>query len=241
MCKALMLKEALPENKQQEPDQQDRFQFFNDSYGLVLISIIIAIIITAALPETRWDFVLNVVILGMTLQLAQWASHEQPKTILTGTLALVISTIITIIYAYIGIDRFIWIPALICTLLIAVTPIDIVRRLLTHKVVNTRTVLGALCIFLLFGLFFAYLCATLGPLIHIPIFVQVKTPSLSDDLYFSYMTLTTVGYGDLTPGCGLMRALAVVEALGGQLYLVTVIALLVGNFGMSRNRQGTDQ
>src|SRR5438067_1612517 len=112
MCKALMIKEALPENKQQEPDQQqDRFQFFNDSYGLVLVSIIIFIILTAALPETLWDFVPNVIVLGITLQLAQWASHEQPRKILVGTLGLIISTIITLIYARIGINRFIWIPA----------------------------------------------------------------------------------------------------------------------------------
>src|SRR5438128_1293155 len=170
MCKALMIKEVLPENEQQEPDQQDQFQFFNDSYGLVLISIIISIIVTAVLPETSWDFVLNVIVLGITLQLAQWASHEKTRTILIGTLGLVTSTIITVIYACIDIKQFIWIPALICTLLIAVTPIDIVRRLLTHKVVDARTVLGALCIYLWFVLFFAYLCATVGSLIHIPVF-----------------------------------------------------------------------
>lgn len=73
-----------------------------------------------------------------------------------------------------------------------------------------------------------------------PIFVQAKHPSQSDDLYFSYITLTTVGYGDLTPDSGLTRALVVVEALSGQLYLVTVVAVLVGNFGMSRTRSDTD-
>jgi voltage-gated potassium channel Kch len=232
-----MIKEALPKNRQQEPRQQNFFQSFNDSYGLVLTSIIISIIVTALLPETPWDFVLNVIVLGITLQLAQWASHEQPRTILLG---LVACTIIAVIFARIGIGRFMWIPALICTLLIAVTSIDIVRRLFSHKIVNTRTVMGALCIYLLFGLFFAYLCATIVTLTHIPLFVQVKKPSLSDDLYFSYITLTTVGYGDFTPGSGLTRALVVVEALSGQLYLVTVVALLVGNFGQPRTRQDAD-
>ena len=48
--------------------------------------------------------------------------------------------------------------------------------------------------------------------------------------------LATVGYGDLTPGSGAAQALAVTEALTGQLYLVTVIALLVGSFGRARQR-----
>jgi len=55
-------------------------------------------------------------------------------------------------------------------------------------------------------------------------------------LYFSFVTQTTVGYGDLTAAGGFGRALAVLEALIGQLYLVTVIALLVSNLGPARRR-----
>jgi len=46
-------------------------------------------------------------------------------------------------------------------------------------------------------------------------------------LYFSFVTLATLGYGDYTPAGSLGRTLAIVEALFGQLYLVTVIAVLV--------------
>jgi hypothetical protein len=53
------------------------------------------------------------------------------------------------------------------------------------------------------------------------------TKSLSDYLFFSFTTLTTTGYGDLVPATGLSRALAMLEALMGQLYLVTVLARLV--------------
>jgi hypothetical protein len=56
-------------------------------------------------------------------------------------------------------------------------------------------------------------------------------------VYFSYVTMSTVGYGDLTARGDLGRMLAVTEALLGQLYLVTIVALLVGNLGRVR-RQG---
>ncbi len=46
-------------------------------------------------------------------------------------------------------------------------------------------------------------------------------------LYYSYITLTTVGYGDYTLVSNLGHMLAIIEALAGQLYLVTVVALLV--------------
>ena len=59
------------------------------------------------------------------------------------------------------------------------------------------------------------------------LFVQTAHARLPDFLYFSFITQTTVGYGDLTAATNLGRTLAVVEALAGQLYLVTIIAVLV--------------
>jgi hypothetical protein len=53
--------------------------------------------------------------------------------------------------------------------------------------------------------------------------------------YFSYVTLATLGYGDYTPAGNLGHALAVVEALLGQLYLVTVVALLVARLRPARD------
>ena len=57
--------------------------------------------------------------------------------------------------------------------------------------------------------------------------MQTAHATTPDFLYFSFITQTTVGYGDFTAEGDLGRALAVVEAMGGQLYLVTVIAVLV--------------
>jgi hypothetical protein len=71
----------------------------------------------------------------------------------------------------------------------------------------------------------------IGSLSSDPFFSQQNNATVADYLYFSFVTQTTVGYGDFTAAGGFGRALAVVEALIGQLYLVTVIALLVSNLG----------
>ena len=62
--------------------------------------------------------------------------------------------------------------------------------------------------------------------------------SRSDYLYFSYVTLTTTGFGDLTAESDLGRTFVVVEALFGQIYLVTIVALIVSNLrpGAARDR-----
>ncbi len=59
--------------------------------------------------------------------------------------------------------------------------------------------------------------------------MQGPHEALSEQVYFSFTTMTTTGYGDLTPATNVGHALAVLEMLLGQIYLVTVIGLLVGN------------
>ena len=58
-----------------------------------------------------------------------------------------------------------------------------------------------------------------------------------DQLYFSFVTLATVGYGDLTPAGGVTRSFAVAEMLSGQIYLLTVVSLIVSN--LPARRQGS--
>ncbi len=57
-----------------------------------------------------------------------------------------------------------------------------------------------------------------------------------DSLYYATVTITTTGYGDYTPATRVGRSLAVAEALIGQLYLVTLVSLIVGNLGRTRRR-----
>jgi hypothetical protein len=67
-----------------------------------------------------------------------------------------------------------------------------------------------------------------------PYFAQGTSGSNGQRVYFSFTVLTTTGFGDLTAATPVGRALAVVEMLVGQLYLVTVIGVVVANFGGRR-------
>lgn len=124
-------------------------------------------------------------------------------------------------------------PAFVGALLAVVAPIAIVRRLLSHTTITRRTVAGALCLYLLVGLFFSFVFAVAGA-IDPPFFAQEPADHTVDYVYFSVTTITTTGYGDLTARASAGKMLAVSEALLGQLYLVGVVAILVSNIGWQR-------
>ncbi len=87
---------------------------------------------------------------------------------------------------------------------------------------------GVLCVYLLIGSAFAFAYGIVSAVENGPFFAQQPDGDISDFLYFSFVTLTTTGYGDLTAAQDFGRSLAITEALIGQIYLVTVVALIVG-------------
>ena len=81
------------------------------------------------------------------------------------------------------------------------------------------------------GIVFAWLYALFGQLADGPFFTGADAETQGSRVYFSFTALTTTGFGDLAAATDAGRALVVLEMLVGQLYLVTVIGVLVGNFG----------
>jgi carbon starvation protein CstA len=110
--------------------------------------------------------------------------------------------------------------------LAALAPVVVIRRLLHHRTVTTGTLLGAISVFLLIPI--AFFCAFLSidTMPATPFFGQAQ-PSTSF-MYFSLSTVTTVGYGDLAAVTPFARLIAKAEAVSGQVYLVTFVAMLVG-------------
>ena len=86
----------------------------------------------------------------------------------------------------------------------------------------------------LIGLVFANIYAVVETIGGSPFFAQIEDAAFADFVYFSYVTLATVGYGDLSAAATPGRMLAVANGLLGQIYLVTVVAIIVGNLGRSR-------
>lgn len=117
----------------------------------------------------------------------------------------------------------------VALLVTATLPVTL-RRVLLQKQITYETVLGALCTYVLLGLLFAFMYLAVNDLDG-PFFSQPEPHAQSEYLYFSFVTLTTLGFGDLSPHVGLPQALTVFEALFGQVFLVTMVARLVTLWG----------
>jgi len=113
--------------------------------------------------------------------------------------------------------------------------VHIFSFILGARALSNQLIFAALCMYLLMGLLwsFAYtLLIALDPesirLVSVINWEEDARDAFSEMYYFSFVTLTTLGYGDILPVSRLARSLATMEAILGQLYLAVVIASLVG-------------
>jgi hypothetical protein len=127
-------------------------------------------------------------------------------------------------------------------LLVALAPpavvIGVWRNLRDIGAVTLTAVFGVLCLYLLVGLFFAFAYVAIQDLGGAPFFSNGDAATSAHSVYFSFVTITTVGYRDFTARSNLGHTLSVTEALLGQIYLVTVVAVIVGRLA-PRSKQPT--
>jgi Ion channel len=209
-------------------------------YGFVLLMLTAAMITAIVAPPTAWGRALSTLL--QLLAVAAALSRAAVSRRLLG-----VAVVVGVVAAVSGVADLVFggryslgISQLAAAALLTLVPVAIIAEFLRNFHVTAQSVMAALCIYLVFGMFFASLAYAISALSGKPYFVGKPTADSSDYLYFSYITLATVGYGDYVPGLPSGRALAVLEALTGQLYLVTVVALLVANLPGRRSAGRSD-
>jgi hypothetical protein len=116
------------------------------------------------------------------------------------------------------------------TLLLLMTVIMVVRRVLARPTVTIQSIYGALSAYLIVGLMFASGYAAIEHLGESAFFGNGQPADTQTFQYFSFTTLTTLGYGDFTAAQSGGRAVAVLEAMTGQVFLATLVARLVAAY-----------
>jgi hypothetical protein len=203
-------------------------------YRYVLALILISLAFQLAAPSDDWARAVTILLQGATLVLALRVAraHDLVTRVVSGIVVIaIVAAGLTLIGE--GEDR---VPLLITNLLvIGLAPpaiaVGVVRDARATRAITVPTMFGVLCIYLLLGMLFAFVYDIVEQVGSEPFFDAIREGTPSDFLYFSFATLTTVGYGDLVAATDVGRSIAITEALLGQIYLVTVVALIVANIG----------
>lgn len=231
----------IREGAEPEEAPAERPPRFANSYGLVLVLLIVSFFVQAVAGDFHYGRMLSLVVLAATTWLALRASQVQRRLLRYAVAFIPVATLAAIALSVFGSENLARaVAATLTALLVVVAPAAVVKRLATHPIISVNTFYGAICVYVLIAMFFASVFALTGVLTGDSFFAQIQPPhkvGSIDYLYFSFTTITTVGYGDLTAQGDVGRMLAVLEAVLGQLYLITVVALVVQNLGQARRKK----
>jgi len=212
----------------------------SDSYVPVFVLTLVTVVVIPLSEDNFWAGIAVTILAVATLLLTSRRSHLKVKTLrwvnvtalLAGGAGILAQTVVH--FGYTGL-RLTAVTSLVFAVLLALCIPAILRRVLLARKVTMNVLAGALAAYLILGLFFACwfrFVAAANP--SVPFFAQSIQPKSADFEYFSFITITTTGYGDLSPSSDLARASAVAEAIIGQVFLVTIVARVVSHLGSER-------
>jgi hypothetical protein len=210
-----------------------------DSYALVLLLILITYALSAGLTAS-WasSLIVAVQIAAVWVTFRAARARRTVQALANAALGIAaVAAIVSLIVNYqFHTDAVVtWVSCL----LYLTAPAAIVRHLLSRRLIDSETVMGAIAAYLMAGMFFAFLYRAIGIVQPHPAFFGAQgAGTFSQDLFFSFTTLTTTGYGDLTPAGNPGQSFAVLEMLIGQLFLITAVGKVVSTWRPGQGRSG---
>lgn len=205
-----------------------------DAYGAVLLLLLGSIALYPLSASGAPGRLLVVATLGGTMILALRTSGVRGHVLAEVLAVLVVAVFLTAATGVTESEVLVGVITAAVACFYVVTGVAILRRIIVHRVVTQATMYGALCVYLLLGMLFATLYMFVDLVEAGAFYAQIDDPTPFDNTYFSFVTLATLGYGDLSPATETGRSLAILEAIIGQIFLVTAVARVVSSLGADR-------
>lgn len=201
-------------------------------YAIIFALLVVSYGLCAAQRETNpspWAFLVILVTVAVVFRVTGAPAMVQH----VAWVILSAAGIATIVAALLGASGHvldILFSAASMTALLA-APVAIIGHQVKRRGLNLEALLAAVTAYVLVGLFFAFVFNLVSLVASEPMFDGLDGDSLADQLFFSFTTLTTTGYGNLVPVDAIPQAVAVAEAITGQLFLITAVARIMRGAG----------
>lgn len=202
-----------------------------DAYGLVLAFLLALLVLPAVLPDEPWSRVLLACVAVASILLAL-ASSRIPRWLLLVVTILAALVPLTAALRNRG-TGYTAVESGILAALMLITAGAILNRIARHRKITLRTLYGAIAVYLLLGIAFSFVYQGLEQQDD----DAIKGTAIDDRngyTYYSFVTQTTVGYGDIVPVNKAARTAAIFQMLSGQVFLVVIVARVVSMLGRER-------
>jgi voltage-gated potassium channel Kch len=208
--------------------RQDNFVYL--FVALILFLVVIPIAEDTGLVPIQWAR--NIAFICI-MAIGVWSLHKSRRSFYFGLILAGSGILINIIAVTTGADwmYFLSMASLAAFLLFAIG--GAFRLVLFSESLDANRLFGAVCVYLMIGILFALAYSVLSKVEPTAFSGMSAAHSLSwnvDWVYYSFVTLTTLGYGDILPQSGTARALAYSEAVLGVFYMAMLVAALVGAY-----------
>jgi hypothetical protein len=204
-----------------------RAEKVRDAFGLVFILVLTTYVLSSLLNNYGWEAVILACAASATSVIGLTSSHARPRLVHVALWASGLTIGLTVIAAISDERTWLNFAALVQVLLLTVAMAAVLRRVVSTGEVGSRTILGAISVYVVLGILFTFVYSSIDRMQDGPFFQGVAHPQGNDFLFFSYTTLTTTGFGDLVPGGQPGRMISGLEMMIGQIFLVTLVAGLV--------------
>jgi hypothetical protein len=208
-------------------------------YGALLI-LLIASYLLSAFIHARWIEALQVVLFTAAMLLALRSAAISRRAVRLVLIGVVVGVPVMFFLSFstsTG-DTGSGIADIWTGLVLLTAAVMIIYRVLSFGTVTLQSIFGALSAYLVIGFMFATFFGAIYHFSGDTFFAPGEAANTQTFQYFSFTTLTTLGYGDFTAYYNSGRAVAVLEALTGQVFLATLVARLVAAF-RAADRQDT--
>jgi len=212
--------------------QENNFTFLFSSLVFLLFTGAYSTQFSSSFME---EYLIEITILGMIIGL--WSVRFSGPVFKIGIVLIIFSVLSNFTISFIDKTEFEIIQLILLLLFFFIILKPASEQALFSDEITGNNIMGSICIFLLLGFIWAIfylLIIEVTPTSFSGIELTTWKQNLPDVIYFSFVTLTTLGYGDVLPTSPLARFLVYMEAIVGVFYMAIVVSSLVSAKGSSK-------